>query len=63
MKKNNNPSLFEIYTPDEVAKKLSLNVRTIYKYIKEGKLAAAKIGKMYRITGYDLHIFLKIKNN
>ena len=39
-----------IYTPEEVADILKLSRRTIYTYIKEGKLQAFKIGKRWRIN-------------
>jgi len=39
----------EFYTAEELATKLKLNVMTIYRYIKAGKLKAHKIGKEYRI--------------
>lgn len=45
------------YTVDEVAKLLSIHPKTIQRYIREGKLAAAKIGKSWRISGHDLSRF------
>ena len=39
----------EFYTAKELSKKLKLNVMTIYRYIKAGKLKAHKIGKEFRI--------------
>ncbi|MBO8183436.1 MAG: helix-turn-helix domain-containing protein [Archaeoglobus sp.] len=49
----------EVYTPAEVAKKLKVNVNTIYEYIKQGKLKAAKIGNRYRISEEQLQEFFK----
>lgn len=40
----------KIYTLDEVADIVKLSRRTIYTYIKEGKLQAFKIGKRWRVS-------------
>ena len=39
----------EFFTAQELADKLKVNIMTIYRYIKAGKLKAYKIGKEYRI--------------
>ena len=39
----------KVYTPEQVAKHLQLNVNTIWRYINKGKLKAARIGGQYRI--------------
>jgi excisionase family DNA binding protein len=39
----------EYYTARELADKLGVNVMTIYRYIKAGKLKAYKLGKEFRI--------------
>jgi len=49
----------DFFTPIQVARKLQLNVITIYSYIKKGALRAAKFGRNYRISGNDLHNFIK----
>lgn len=49
----------EFYTASELAKKLKVNVMTIYRYIKGGKLRAYKIGKEFRIDKNELEAFLK----
>lgn len=41
--------LREVMTPKQVAKYLQLHPITIYRYISQGKLPAAKIGGRYRI--------------
>ena len=48
----------EFYTADELAEKLKLNIMTIYRYIKAGKLKAHKLGKEYRISQKDFEQFL-----
>lgn len=39
----------EFYTAQELAEKLRVNIMTIYRYIKAGKLKAYKLGKEFRI--------------
>lgn len=48
----------EFYTAEELAAKLKLNVMTIYRYIKAGKLMAHKIGKEYRIERVEFDRFM-----
>lgn len=48
-----------IYTIDEAAKTLKVSTMTVYRYIKAGKLRAAKIGRDWRITEEQLKDFLK----
>jgi excisionase family DNA binding protein len=47
------------YSAHELAEKLSLNVMTIYRYIKAGRLKAYKIGKEFRIEKTDFEEFLR----
>ena len=49
----------EFYTAQELADKLRVNVMTIYRYIKAGKLKAYKIGKEFRIEKGEFNKFLK----
>ena len=48
----------EFYMAQELANKLQVNVMTIYRYIKAGKLKAYKIGKEYRIEKREFEKFL-----
>ena len=47
----------ELYSVEQVADRLGLHVRTVRGYIREGRLAAVRIGKQYRITRGDLEAF------
>lgn len=47
-----------ILTPDQVAEMLQLHPFTILGYIKEGRLRAAKLGRVYRIRESDVTAFL-----
>lgn len=47
------------YTAKELAEMLSMNVMTIYRYIKAKRLKAYKIGKEFRIEREEFERFLK----
>lgn len=52
----------EFYKVEGLAKILEVNVMTIYRYIKAGKLVAYKIGREYRIEKAEFLKFLdKVK--
>ena len=42
---------------EQVADQLGLHVRTVRRYIRDGKLDAVRIGKQYRISRADLETF------
>jgi len=48
----------EFYKAEDLAEKLKVNIMTIYRYIKAGKLKAYKIGKEYRIDREEFNKFL-----
>jgi len=48
----------DFYTAKDLAEKLGLNIMTIYRYIKAGKLKAYKIGKEFRIGKVEFNRFL-----
>ncbi|AWI05688.1 helix-turn-helix domain-containing protein [Clostridium drakei] len=52
----------QFYTIDKIAEILGMHHKTIRKFITEGKLAASKVGKQWRISEHDLSIFME-KNN
>lgn len=49
----------EYYRAEDLAKKLDVNIMTIYRYIKAGKLKAYKLGKEFRIDKVEFEKFLK----
>lgn len=49
----------QLLTPTEVAKELRLDLLTIYKYIRNKKLVAVKLGRKYLIQKSDLDKFIK----
>lgn len=48
----------KVYTLDEVADILKVTRRTLYTYVKEGKLPAVKMGKYWRVTQDSLQAFI-----
>ncbi len=49
----------DFYRAEELAEKLDVNVMTIYRYIKAGKLNAYKFGKEFRIDEKEFTAFLE----
>lgn len=47
------------YKPVDLAQLLNVNIMTIYRYIKAGRLKAYKLWKEYRIENEDFQNFLK----
>jgi excisionase family DNA binding protein len=47
------------HSPEQVARKLNLHVRTVRNYVRQGRLKAARIGKQYRIADADLRAFVQ----
>lgn len=48
----------KVYTLEEIAELLHITRRTLYSYVKEGKLKAVKVGKYWRVTEKNLEEFL-----
>ena len=47
------------YKAEDLAKLLEVNIMTIYRYIKAGRLRAYKIGREFRIEKVEFNKFLK----
>lgn len=47
-----------LLTPDEVAEYLRLAPDTVYRYIRQGKLVATRMGRQYRIRREDVQALL-----
>ena len=52
------PLTKDILTPQEVAEYLQLAPETVYRYIRQGKLVASKLGRQYRIPKENVELFL-----
>ena len=53
----------EFYKAEDLAEKLDVNIMTIYRYVKAGRLKAYKIGKEYRIDKVEFNNFLSRAQN
>jgi len=49
----------EFYKAEDLANLLEVNIMTIYRYIKVGRLKAYKIGREFRIEKTEFQSFLK----
>ncbi|HVY35657.1 MAG TPA: helix-turn-helix domain-containing protein [Candidatus Paceibacterota bacterium] len=49
----------EFYRAEDLAELLEVNIMTIYRYIKAGRLKAYKIGRDFRIDKNEFATFLK----
>lgn len=50
----------DIYTLEEVMELLQVTRRTLYNWIKDGKLKAFRAGRQWRVTGEALREFTKM---
>jgi excisionase family DNA binding protein len=48
----------EIFTPKQAADYLQVDKETIYRYIRQGKLVASKLGRKYRIPKGSIDLLL-----
>ena len=48
----------DILTPDQAADYLQVNRETIYRYIRDGRLTASRIGRSYRIRKQSVELLL-----
>ncbi len=48
----------KLYTPEEIAEVLKKKLGTIWKYLRENKIKAMKVGREYRIKESDLKAFM-----
>jgi excisionase family DNA binding protein len=51
-------SMPEVLSPQQVAEYLQLTPDTVYRYIREGKLVASRLGRQYRILRRNVDAFL-----
>ncbi|MEW6771860.1 MAG: helix-turn-helix domain-containing protein [Bacillota bacterium] len=48
----------EMFTPEEVAKKLKISRSTVYLWLREGRLKGVKVGDLWRIPEEAIQEFL-----
>jgi excisionase family DNA binding protein len=49
----------QLYTPQEVADYLKVDVRTVYRWLREGEMNAIRFQREYRVAETDLRDFLE----
>jgi len=52
------PAVREVMTPQQVASYLQLTPETVYRYIREGRLVASKLGRQYRVPKRNVELLL-----
>lgn len=52
----------DVLTPEQVADYLQVDTEAVYGLIRSGQLAAAKIGRVYRIPRHDVEAFLRAQS-
>ena len=53
----------EVMTPEQVAEFLQINPATVYRYIRQHRLEASRLGRHYRITRQAVDRFLRANSN
>ena len=48
----------DIFTPEQAAEYLQVERETIYRYIRQGKLVASRLGRTYRIPRGSIDLLL-----
>ncbi len=48
----------DILTPEQAAAYLQIDRETVYRYIRDGKLVASKLGRAYRIPKHSIDLLL-----
>ena len=52
------PTFPDIMTPEQAAEYLQVSRETVYRYIRQGKLAASRLGRSYRLEKRNLDLLL-----
>jgi len=53
-----NASFPDIMTPEQAAEYLQVSRETVYRYIRQGKLTASRLGRSYRVQKRNLDLLL-----
>lgn len=53
----------QMLTPAQVAERLQVTERTVYRWLDAGELKGVKLGRLWRIKEEALDSFLKIREN
>ena len=55
----NTDKLEQVYTVADVAKALKVQPQTVYTMIRDGRLRAGRVGRVYRIKSADVQAVLR----
>jgi acetyl-CoA synthetase len=50
-----------LLTPEQVGERLQVSTRTVYQWVREGRLQAHRIGRLWRISEVALAEFLRME--
>ncbi len=49
----------QLMTPAQVGERLQLTERTVYEWLRDGRLVGLKLGRLWRVRPEDLQAFLE----
>jgi excisionase family DNA binding protein len=49
----------QLLSPEDVAERLAISPKTVRAYLREGRIKAMKVGKLWRVRESDLQQYLK----
>jgi len=52
----------KFYTPEQIAQLLQVNVVTVHRWLRDGKLKSVKLGRLWRVSASNLEEFVHSKN-
>ena len=53
--------MVQVYKAEEVAKILKVNLRTVYRLMKAGKIQATRVGHQWRIPKSEVDKYIKVE--
>lgn len=53
----------KLLTPEQIAERLQVVERTVYRWLNEGRLEGVKLGRLWRVREDDLEAFLQAASN
>ena len=51
----------KFYTPEQIAQLLQVNVVTVHRWLRDGKLKSVKLGRLWRVSARNLEEFVHSK--
>lgn len=53
----------KVLTPEQVAERLQIVPKTVYRWLNDGRLEGVKLGRLWRVREDDLEAFLQAASN